>query len=445
MLLFLQGSNNFDNRGSRDLVVVCPSVENPQQILVESYPYDFRKSKFNRREWNPEALAQILDGRFIMAFDAKPLAANIRLRLSNHGYRCKFQTFCLTRLFGRINRKYEMEDEDPLTAYEELLETIKNFEIDELEKGLNPLLKMSYLPNHLSYQDLESIPDQCGVYFFYGLRDRLLYVGKSIHLRQRVISHFQEDGKNRRESKMCSEIRRIDYKRTAGELGALLLESDSIKRLKPVYNLRLRETSKRLALCLEEDDNGYLNCRLITGKKTVDNLLTVNSEDLDFITLFSSKREALGLLKSIVIKFDLCKKLCGIESGNGPCFGFQIKKCGGACCNNEPNGSYNARLKLALENIRFATWPFHGRIALKETNLETGDLQYHVVDQWRYVGSANSRVEALKIKVPYSKTDPFDIDCYKIVRRYLLNSSTKEFSRSKEFRYRTLQIDKPKL
>ena len=54
---------------------------------------------------------------------------------------------------------------------------------------------------------------------------------------------------------MCNEIRRIDFQLTAGELGALLLESDLIKRLKPVYNLRLRETTKRIALCLQEDNS----------------------------------------------------------------------------------------------------------------------------------------------------------------------------------------------
>ena len=124
--------------------------------------------------------------------------------------------------------------------------------------------------------------------------------------------------------------------------------------------------------------------------------------------------------------------------------GFQIKKCEGACCENEPSGAYNARLRLALENIRFATWPFYGRIALKEKNLVTGDLQYHVVDQWRYIGSAKSRMDAIKIKNPYSVEDPFDIDCYKIIKRYLLNVSTQKPQNSKIFRYRTLQIDKSK-
>ena len=130
-------------------------------------------------------LAQILDSRFIIAFDAKPLAVNLRSRLAKSGYQCKFHSFCLTRLFKRIKRKYEVDIQDPLASYEELLDIIQNFDIDEVEKGLKPLLKLSYLPPNLPADALDHIPDKCGVYLFYGLRDRLLYVGKSIHLRQK--------------------------------------------------------------------------------------------------------------------------------------------------------------------------------------------------------------------------------------------------------------------
>lgn len=444
VLLFFKPSSGKAGTRYRELVVVCPSFENPEQILIKEHPYYLRGTNFDRREWMPEDLVKILNNRFVVAFDAKHLASNIRTRLHKAGYRCRFHAFCLTRLFQRVGKSYDIDVYDPLTSYQKLIEIVDQFEADDLEMGLKPLLKQSYLPPHLSLDDLSALPDQCGVYFFYGLKGKLLYVGKSIHIRQRVISHFQEDGKNRRESKMCSEIRRIDYKLTAGELGALLLESDSIKRMKPTYNLRLRETNKRLALCLQEDCNGYLNLRLVVGKKAVDTLLTSKSRKQEFITLFNSKREADGLIKSIVSRFNLCKKLCGIESGNGPCFGFQLKKCEGACCGNEPNGAYNSRLNLALENIKFATWPFPGRIALKEQNLTTGDLQYHVVDQWRYVGSANSRNEAIKIKNPYSKNDPFDLDCYKILKRHLFGKSKKDSHLKRDFRYRTLQIDKPK-
>ena len=104
VLLFFHSSSEYRDSGIRELVIVCPSTENSGQMLIESFPYNFGKSKFNRHEWKPELLACILESRFIIAFDAKPLAVNIKLRLAQSGYQCKFHSFCLTRLFKRINR-----------------------------------------------------------------------------------------------------------------------------------------------------------------------------------------------------------------------------------------------------------------------------------------------------------------------------------------------------
>ena len=131
-----------------------------------------------------------------------------------------------------------------------------------------------------------------------------------------------------------------------------------------------------------------------------------------------------------------------METGRGPCFGFQLKKCEGACCQVESVEKYNVRLELALENIRFESWPCVGRIALREKNIATGDLQYHVIDQWRYVGSTDSRKNAVKLRSPFKKEDPVDLDCYKIIKKYLA-SSKQRLSRSQElFRYRTLELDR---
>ena len=135
VLLFFKQLSNSVSRRSNELVVVCPSSENPKQILIESYPYYSGKENFDRREWKPENLVEILDKRFVIAFEAKSLAANIRMKLSKAGYRCRFQAFCLSRLFQRIDKSYDIDVHDPLTSYQKLLEIVKNFEIDELNKG----------------------------------------------------------------------------------------------------------------------------------------------------------------------------------------------------------------------------------------------------------------------------------------------------------------------
>src|SRR3972149_5718915 len=85
-------------------------------------------------------------------------------------------------------------------------------------------------------ETIKALPDTPGVYLFYGTLGELLYVGKSKTIRTRVRSHFsapEEKGLTRR-------IRRIEARPTAGELGALLLESQLIKELRPMFNVASR-------------------------------------------------------------------------------------------------------------------------------------------------------------------------------------------------------------
>ncbi|MES2879451.1 MAG: exonuclease domain-containing protein, partial [Pseudomonadota bacterium] len=97
------------------------------------------------------------------------------------------------------------------------------------------------------------IPETPGVYLFYGEGPLPLYIGKSIKLRSRVMSHFQAAGKDPREMRIAQEIRRVEWKETAGELGALLLEARLVKDQQPVYNRHLRRSNTLCAWRLSEN------------------------------------------------------------------------------------------------------------------------------------------------------------------------------------------------
>jgi DNA polymerase-3 subunit epsilon len=92
---------------------------------------------------------------------------------------------------------------------------------------------------------VEDIPDTPGVYLFYGEGRTPLYIGKSVNMRTRVLAHFQSAAKVAREARIAQEIRRIEWHDTAGELGALLLQTRLVKELKPLHN---RKSSKKAQL-----------------------------------------------------------------------------------------------------------------------------------------------------------------------------------------------------
>ena len=78
-----------------------------------------------------------------------------------------------------------------------------------------------------------------------------LYVGKSLAMRSRVLSHFADNLRSAREMQLAREVRRIDFQRTAGELGALLREAQLVKELAPVFNRQLRRVSDLCGFVLE--------------------------------------------------------------------------------------------------------------------------------------------------------------------------------------------------
>lgn len=93
------------------------------------------------------------------------------------------------------------------------------------------------------------MPKAAGVYVFHGEDGPLpLYVGKSVCLRTRVLDHLRTP----EEARMLHQARRITFQRTAGDVGAQLLESHLVKRLKPIYNRRLRQVKTLYSLRLAE-------------------------------------------------------------------------------------------------------------------------------------------------------------------------------------------------
>jgi DNA polymerase-3 subunit epsilon len=92
------------------------------------------------------------------------------------------------------------------------------------------------------------LPDAPGIYRFRRTDGSVLYVGKATSLRQRVNAYFQTSrGHKDHTLEMLAQARGVDVTSTGSALEAALLEPDEIKRLRPPYNVALREKDRRLA------------------------------------------------------------------------------------------------------------------------------------------------------------------------------------------------------
>lgn len=254
-------------------------------------------------------------------------------------------------------------------------------------------------PEHLR-QWLDGLPKVPGVYTFHGESETLpLYIGKSINLRSRVMSHFRTQD----EAKMLRLARRVSWITTAGELGALLLEAQMIKTQQPLFNKRLRKNRQLCSLQLNDDKPQ------VVYAKEVDFTHSPN-----LYGLYANRRAALETLKKIADEQQLCYGLLGLESltKNRGCFRSALGRCAGACCGKETPEAHHQRLLTALDKVRVVCWPWQGPVGLIE---EGPDItQIHVIDNWFYLGSVSNLDEAKTLK----RAPPgFDQDGYKILCR----------------------------
>ena len=222
-------------------------------------------------------------------------------------------------------------------------EGLKAQEVQQNKKQLiSSVVKTSLLPPAISREQVDALPDQAGVYYFHDNTGEVIYVGKSINIRKRILQHFNIDYKSNKSIEFKNRIADITFELTGSELVALLYESDLIKKLKPLYNRDQRRSVFSSGIYLYEDQNGY---KRLTFEK-------VNSQRAPLIAL-ANHYTSKNFLFHKVEKFNLCQKLCNLYKTNGACFDYQVHRCKGACLGLESPEDYNARVDAAIESFSF--------------------------------------------------------------------------------------------
>lgn len=281
---------------------------------------------------------------------------------------------------------------------------------DVLDQAIARQLKQPSLPKALSAEMIASLPSGIGVYIMYDESGAPLYVGKSIHIRQRVTEHFMRDHDNVGEFKLSQNVHRIAAIETDGELEALLLESQLVKELLPYHNKLLRRTQKLVLAMKELDSSGYSRVR--TTEVNIDDI----SSPAGVLAVYERRGKMRASLEAAAKDWNLCPKLMGLEKSDRACFWSQLGKCKGACSGKETPASYNARLELAFMHHQLQPWPYRGPIVVEE-DPTAGNTSAIVIDKWCVIGKL--RREAECEPVVERKQNGFDLDTYRILKNYL--------------------------
>jgi len=142
---------------------------------------------------------------------------------------------------------------------------------ETLDAQIDRMTRRHVLAGEITDELIDTAPAGHGVYAFYGENDAPLYVGRSVRVRQRVRAHLSGERRSSREQRMAQQVRRVEWRATGGEIGALLVEAQWIATLRPAFNRVPRMTKHdpdsapwpfESAVLVEERDAAAASCTL---------------------------------------------------------------------------------------------------------------------------------------------------------------------------------------
>ena len=198
---------------------------------------------------------------------------------------------------------------------------------------IGELIKFQYIPQEKPFNykinkrladDIASLPDAPGTYYFLNSKNKVIYIGKAKSLKNRVKSYFSPTAP-RKAKKIIQQAKRLKIEITNSELTALLNEAESIKSVNPRHNTMLKKYGNKYFL-------------RITTSMEFPSLEICNYFDFDgndYFGLFINKKKALKVYEMINKTFAI-RECDEAEFTKGKsCFLAEIERCTAPCVNKE--------------------------------------------------------------------------------------------------------------
>lgn len=277
---------------------------------------------------------------------------------------------CNTLSIPIVDRHRAKGDADATTILFDRL--LKADDSGHMEAMLKKSSKEQQLPPNVDKAVVENLPSCPGIYYFKNNKGKVIYVGKAVNIKKRVISHFTSHASSKQRQDFLKNTYTIESIPCGTELMALILEVSEIKRLWPDSNSAMKRYEHKYALINFTDQNGYH--RLAIDKSNKVNGLGFQS--------FNNLLDGFNFLQRMVSKFHLCPKLCHLQSAQGACTHFSIEDCYGACMGKETPLDYNIRLDAALKEIKSESPCF----AVVDHGRENNEYSCLLVENGRFYG-----------------------------------------------------------
>lgn len=184
-----------------------------------------------------------------------------------------------------------------------------------------------------------NISSQPGIYLMKDAKGTIIYIGKAKNLKNRLKSYFMKN-QNFKTQKLVEKIRDIEFVLTDNESEAYLLESNMIKRYRPLYNIELKDQQRYTYLRITDEKYP----RLLVARRIRTGKFLGKGKVYGPFTSGSSKLLTIGTLRK-AFKIRICKKL-----PKKACLEYHLGNCEAPCEFKEAQDRYSKQVD-DLESI----------------------------------------------------------------------------------------------
>ena len=182
-------------------------------------------------------------------------------------------------------------------------------------------------------------PKSSGIYKMINDQEKILYVGKAKNIQNRLKSYLNPNNLSNRIKRLMSQVEKIDVVVTETEKEALLLEANLIKKIKPQYNILLRD-DKSFPYILINYEHDYPQIKKHRGKQSI------KGKYFGPFATISSLDYTLKILQKVFL-LRSCEDTI-FENRTKPCLLYQIERCSGPCVD------YTINKEDYLESVKSA-------------------------------------------------------------------------------------------
>jgi len=221
---------------------------------------------------------------------------------------------------------------------------------------------------------LQTLPNNPGVYQYYDKDGKLLYVGKAKNLKKRILSYFNKTQDNAKTKVLVKKIATIKHIVVPTETDALLLENNLIKQYQPKYNVRLKDDKTYPWICIKREAFP----RIFPTRNKIND----GSEYFGPYTNFKTVNTIIDLIKKLyalrTCNYELTQTNIRAEKFK-VCLEYHIKNCKGACQGYETETEYDQKIigirKILKGNFKDSLYDFRKIMQQYAEKLEFEEAQ----------------------------------------------------------------------